>query len=170
MSEPARRLRIVASWENDPGHDDASRGKGTPARRRGNEPSARARRHGRVLIVDDSRDTREMYALYFRTVGYDAVMAPDGEAGIDLALRLKPDVIVMDLAMPKISGISAAHHLKHDPRTRKIPIVMLTGHGYRAIHEGALEMGIDVFLTKPCLPEDLEGHVRGLLDQRRGSK
>ena len=120
-----------------------------------------------MLIVDDSRDAREMYALYFRTVGYDAVTADDGDAGIEVATKLKPDIIVMDLAMPRISGVSAAHHLKNDPRTRKIPIILLTGHGHRAIHEGALEMGIDLFLTKPCLPEDLEGHVRRLLDERR---
>jgi CheY-like chemotaxis protein len=148
MSEStAPQHRIVPSWEED--------------------ASARARRLGRVLIVDDSPDARDMYALYFRTVGYEAAIAPDGDVGIDLALGLKPDVIVMDLAMPKISGISAVHHLKNDPRTREIPIILLTGHGFRAIKEGALETGIDLFLTKPCLPDELEGHVHRLIEARR---
>ena len=119
-----------------------------------------------MLIVDDSWDAREMYALYFRSHGYDAMTAADGDAGIESALKAKPDVIVMDLAMPKVSGISAAHQLRNDPRTRDIPIILLTGHGHRAIDDGLLKMGIDVFLTKPCLPEDLEGHVRRLLDER----
>ena len=118
-------------------------------------------------IVDDAADTRELYATYFRFRGFDVVTAPDGDAGIEATVRLKPDVVVMDLAMPRRDGISAAHHLKHHPRTCKIPVVLLTGYGLRAIHEGALETGIDVFLTKPCLPEDLEQHVRTLLARRR---
>jgi CheY-like chemotaxis protein len=118
-----------------------------------------------VLLVDDFLDTRELYADYLRHRGMEAITAPDGDAAIEIAVRTKPDVIVMDLAMPRVSGISAAHHLKHDPRTRKIPVILLTGYGLRAIREGALEMGVDVFLTKPCLPEDLEEHVRRLLDR-----
>jgi len=108
-----------------------------------------------------------MYALYFRKLGYDALTANDGPTGITLAQDLKPDVIVMDLAMPGMSGISAAHHMKHDPRTRNIKIILLTGHGARAIQEGALEMGVDTFLTKPCLPEDLENHVQRLIQARK---
>ena len=108
-----------------------------------------------------------MYALYFRSHGYDVRTAPDGDAGIESAVKTRPDVIVMDLAMPKMSGISAAHQLKNDPRTRGIPIILLTGHGHRAVDEGLFKTGIDVFLTKPCLPEDLEGHVRRLLEERQ---
>ena len=138
-----------------------------PRLRRLTDASARPKRHARVLIVDDSWDAREMYALYFRNHGYDVMMAADGDAGIESAVKTKPDVIVMDLAMPKVSGISAAHQLKNDPRTRRIPIILLTGHGHRAVDEGLFKMGIDVFLTKPCLPEDLEGHVRRLLEERQ---
>jgi two-component system, cell cycle response regulator DivK len=130
-------------------------------------PPPRSRRLGRVLIVDDSVDAREMYALYFRTVGYDAATAHDGHTAIEMALRLNPDVIVMDLAMPGISGIDAADRIKRDARTRRIAIILLTGHGARAIQEGALETGIDAFLTKPCLPEDLESHVRRLIQNQR---
>ena len=133
-------------------------------------PMASRRRPDVVLIVDDSVDTRELYAEYFRHRGMVAITAPDGDAGIDIAVQARPDVIVMDLAMPRVNGISAAHHLKHDPRTRKTPIILLTGYGFRAIHDGALEMGVDVFLTKPCLPEDLEAHLRRLLDQREAAR
>jgi two-component system, cell cycle response regulator DivK len=126
----------------------------------------RPHRSGRVLIVDDNPDARDMYAMYFRKLGYEALVAHDGVTGIALATDLRPDVIVMDLAMPGMSGISATHHLKGNPRTRSIKVILLTGHGARAIQEGALEMGVDVFLTKPCLPEDLEGHVRRLILER----
>lgn len=141
MNDRARRLRVV-------------------------RPSP-ARGIARVLIADDSWDARELYALYFRGLGYDTITAPDGDACIELAIKANPDVIVMDLAMPKVSGISAAHQLKNDARTRSIPIILLTGHGHRDVHEGAFKTGIDVFLTKPCLPEDLEGHVRRLLEAGR---
>jgi len=130
-------------------------------------PRPRIHGTGLVLIVDDSSDARDIYSLYFRHRGYAALTAPDGDTGIATAIRMRPDVIVMDLAMPGINGISAAHHLKHEPRTRSIPIILLTGHSGKAIQHGALEMGVDVFLTKPCLPEDLETHVERLIQQRR---
>jgi len=155
MSPSARRREE----ESGPGQ--------APAPRLHRGPRHRARRAPLVLVVDDSVDTRELYATYFRHRGFDAITAADGDEGIALATQRKPAVIVMDLAMPGINGISAAHHLKHDPRTRRIPIILLTGHGHRAIQFGALEMGADVFLTKPCLPEDLEAQVRRLLTQRR---
>ena len=133
-------------------------------------PAPRSWRRGRtrplVLVVDDTFDTRELYAMYFRHRGYDAVTASDGAEGIDVAVAQKPDVIVMDLAMPRVNGVSAAHHLKHDPRTRRIPIILLTAFGYHAAEHGALEMGADLFLTKPCLPEDLDRHVRNALTKR----
>ena len=121
MSPSARRREE----ESGPGQ--------APAPRLHRGPRHRARRAPLVLVVDDSVDTRELYATYFRHRGFDAITAADGDEGIALATQRKPAVIVMDLAMPGINGISAAHHLKHDPRTRRIPIILLTGHGHRAI-------------------------------------
>jgi len=111
-----------------------------------------------------------MYALYLKFAGYEAITASDGDIGIDVARRLKPDVIVMDLAIPGVSGITAVRTLRTDPRTSRIPIILLTGHAARAIQGDALRAGVDVFLTKPCLPEDLEHQVRDLLGRRRPGK
>lgn len=121
------------------------------------------RRTGLVLIVDDSLHTRELYTEYLTFRGFDVVSAPEGESGIALAESLRPDVIVMDLAMPGLNGITATHRLKQNARTRRVPIIVLTGYAFRAIQHGALEAGADVFLTKPCLPEDLELKIRGLM-------
>lgn len=121
------------------------------------------RRTGLVLIVDDSLHTRELYTEYLTFRGFDVVSAPDGESGVALAESLRPDVIVMDLAMPGLNGITATHRLKQNARTRRVPIIVLTGYAFRAIQHGALEAGADVFLTKPCLPEDLELKIRGLM-------
>ena len=135
-----------------------------PSRASGqSRPSTRARRPGVVLLVDDTMDTRELYALYFRSLGFTVLTADDGEAGLATAANQHPDVIVMDLAMPRLDGISAIRRLKADPRSRDIPVILLTGYPERAIRGGAVEAGAAVFLTKPCLPEDLEEHVRRLL-------
>jgi two-component system, cell cycle response regulator DivK len=65
--------------------------------------------------------------------------------------------------MPRMSGVTATRYLKNNARTRRIPVIILTGRAAQAIQEGALEMGADMFLTKPCLPEDLEQQVARLL-------
>jgi CheY-like chemotaxis protein len=135
-------------------------------RRRSSDRRA-ARRAAGVLIVDDTPDVRELYGEYFTARGFRVVTARDGEAGIATATEHRPDVIVMDLSMPRLDGITAIRHLKADHRTRKVPVILLTGYPYKAIEEGALEAGADAFMTKPCLPEDLERQVHQLLDQAR---
>jgi two-component system cell cycle response regulator DivK len=122
----------------------------------------RARGAGLVLIADDTRDARELYGLYLTHQGFSVELAADGVAAVDAAIRLRPDVIVMDLSMPTLDGIAATQRLKAHPRTQSIPVILLTGYPYKAIQRGALEGGVEVFLTKPCLPEDLESHVRRL--------
>jgi CheY-like chemotaxis protein len=94
------------------------------------------------------------------------VSAADAETGLALAQRLRPDIIVMDIAMPGVNGITATQRLRQNPRTRRIPVIVLTGYAFRAIEQGALEAGADAFLTKPCLPEDLELKIRALLGPR----
>ena len=88
---------------------------------------------GLVLIVDDNSDTRDLYSLYFRSKGYTVRTALDGRQGIDLALKLRPEAVVMDLSMPALDGISATKQLRRDPRTRPLPILILTGYPARAI-------------------------------------
>src|SRR3989441_8513429 len=109
-----------------------------------------------VLIADDMQDARDIYASYLESRGFRAVTARDGEEAVVVATSVRPDVIVMDLSMPKLDGIEATRRLKRNPRTRNIPVILLTGYPERAIREGALEEGAALFLTKPCLPEDLE--------------
>jgi CheY-like chemotaxis protein len=104
-----------------------------------------------------------MYTDYLTYRGLGVVSAGEAESGLALARALRPDVIVMDLAMPGLNGITATNRLKQDARTRRIPVIVLTGYAFRAIQHGALEAGADVFLTKPCLPEDLEAKIRELL-------
>src|SRR5207245_9330801 len=100
-----------------------------------------------VLSVDDSAAPRELYTEYLTSRRFRVASAADGNAGVLTALGLRPDVIVMDLAMPVLNGTKAIARLKTDPRTRGVPIIVLTGYAFRAIQEGALETDADVFLT-----------------------
>lgn len=113
-----------------------------------------------VLIADDSLDAREVYAAYLSYAGFGVYTAPDGEAAVNIAIQVRPDIIVMDLSMPKLDGVAATQRLKKHPHTRHIPVIMLTGFALGTVEQDALRAGVDVFLTKPCLPEVLEEHVR----------
>jgi two-component system, cell cycle response regulator DivK len=132
--------------------------------------SRRSRAVALVLIVDDSAHAREMYSEYLRYAGFRVATAADGSQAIQYATTVRPDVIIMDLAMPNMSGVTATQWLKSHPRTRSIPIMILTGYPYEAIEQGALEGGAVRLLTKPCLPETLEAEVRSVLGLAPGGR
>jgi two-component system, cell cycle response regulator DivK len=166
LVRPLVGAAALPNRRDDPTRARATARRTAPSRSPRPQSRVRARAQRTVLIVDDSADTREMYGSYLGHRGFRVLMAPDGEAAVQIALAQRPDVIVMDLAMPRLNGISAVHRLKQEPRTHNIPVIILTGYAFRAIQHGALEAGADVFLTKPCLPEDLERHVQSLLSRR----
>lgn len=115
-----------------------------------------------VLVVDDVEDAREMYRRFLDFHGMRVVTAPDGLAALQAVSVEAPDVIVLDLAMPRVSGWEAIRTLKRRARTRTIPIIALSGQGTR---ESALNAGADSFLEKPCLPHELLAEVLRLVDE-----
>jgi CheY-like chemotaxis protein len=121
-----------------------------------------------VLVVEDYQDAREMYAAYLQFSGYEVAEAVDGVEAIEKAVELLPDIILMDLALPKMDGWEATRRLKSDPRTSHIPIVALTGHALAGHAEGAHKAGCDAFVTKPCLPDALVAEIQRMLAARRG--
>lgn len=116
-----------------------------------------------VLVVEDYQDAREMYAAYLQFSGFDVVEATNGIEGIEQTLEKMPDIILMDLALPKMDGWEATRRLKSDERTRHIPIVALTGHALAGHAEGARQAGCDAFVTKPCLPDALVAEIKRIL-------
>jgi two-component system, cell cycle response regulator DivK len=119
-----------------------------------------------VLVVEDYQDAREMYAAYLQFSGYRVAEATNGVEAIEKTLELVPDIILMDLALPKMDGWEATRRLKSDERTKHIPIVALTGHALAGHAEGARQAGCDSFVTKPCLPDALVAEIRKMLSER----
>lgn len=116
-----------------------------------------------VLVVEDYQDAREMYAAYLQFSGYRVAEATNGVEAVQQTLDLMPDIILMDLALPKMDGWEATRRLKSDDRTKHIPIVALTGHALAGHAEGARQAGCDSFVTKPCLPDALVAEIQRML-------
>ena len=130
--------------------------------------SSKGRAEPLVLVVEDYQDAREMYAAYLQFSGFAVAEAGNGIEAIEKTHELLPDIVLMDLALPRMDGWEATRRLKNDERTRHIPIVALTGHALAGHAEGARDAGCDAFVTKPCLPDALVAEIRRLLDQHRG--
>ena len=119
-----------------------------------------------VLVVEDYQDAREMYAAYLQFSGYRVAEAANGIEAIEKTLELTPDIILMDLALPKMDGWEATRRLKSDERTKDIPVVALTGHALAGYAESARQAGCDSFVTKPCLPDALVAEIKRMLAAR----
>jgi CheY-like chemotaxis protein len=114
-----------------------------------------------VLVVEDAEDAYTLLTDLLAAARFRVVGAGNGIDAVDTAVRLLPDLIVMDLSLPLMGGCEAARLLKSDERTRDIPIIALTGH--HNFLATAREAGCDAFLTKPCPPDQLLGEIRRAL-------
>jgi len=109
-----------------------------------------------------------MYADYLRANGCVAFTASDGRSGIDKANDLCPDVVVLDLAMPRVDGWTVLKQLRESSWTEQIPIVVITA--VSESREAAFRMGCDAYLTKPCLPETLWQQLKAVLRWQKQSR
>ena len=121
----------------------------------------------RILIVDDFEDARELYAEFLRLRGYEVTGAADGQAALHLALPAQYDAIVLDLALPRLDGIAVLRALRADPGTANTPIIILSASVGGEAREETLRAGADLFLEKPCLPDELEAALVSALEKRR---
>ena len=118
-------------------------------------PPATAERRPVVLVVDDNDDTRLLYVEYLQVSGFRTEEASCGEDAVSLARAKHPELIVMDMSMPGLDGFEATRILKDARDTKDIPIIAVTGHCERHFRDRASDVGVDAFLTKPCLPSEL---------------
>jgi CheY-like chemotaxis protein len=101
-----------------------------------------------ILVVEDDEDTRYVFVESLLHLGYRIVSAASGETGVRTARRLRPNAVLMDVAMPGIDGIEATHRIKADPRTRDCLVIVVTAHG-AAMFEAARRAGCDAYFSKP---------------------
>jgi two-component system, cell cycle response regulator DivK len=116
-----------------------------------------------LLIVDDYPDAVDIWALYLRAMGYRVSTAMDGASAIAEAERLLPDLIVLDLELPQISGFDVARRLRENPDTRGIPLIAATGYSQASQLERARAAGFDRIVLKPCDPDLLLLEIERLL-------
>lgn len=121
----------------------------------------------RALVVDDSRVIRELIAVNLELEGFEVTTAGDGERALELAAEFRPDVITLDVMMPRLNGFETVHRLRQDPRTAGIPVVMVTGRAQTADRERGDEVGVEAYLTKPFEPAELVDVVSRLARQGR---
>jgi two-component system cell cycle response regulator DivK len=115
-----------------------------------------------VLVAEDDRDARRIYRTYLRAMGCRVYTARDGLTAVERAHTCCPDVIVMDLRMPRLDGWAATRLLKNDTATASIPIIVLSAA--QLSRESARAAGCDAYLAKPCLLELLWWEIRALID------
>jgi CheY-like chemotaxis protein len=117
-----------------------------------------------VLIVDDYPDALDIWVIYLRAIGYRVSTAADGAEAIAQAEQLRPDVIVLDLELPGISGFEAAKRLRRSSTTQDIPLVAATGYSHERQLSLARDCGFDEVIVKPIDPDQLVATIERLLD------
>ena len=118
----------------------------------------------KILIVDDEPHMLRVTELSIKKGGYQIVIGRNGKEALELAAREKPNLIVMDVSMPEMDGLTALTQLKANPETAKIPVIMLTVRGQAMARQQAEQSGAAVYLTKPFSPSQLLAEVRRLLE------
>jgi DNA-binding response OmpR family regulator len=113
-----------------------------------------------VIVIEDDLDARQIYAQYLRSKHWTVFTAADGRSGLTKINELTPDVIVLDLAMPRVDGWTVLKHVRESSITSKIPIVVVSAMS--DARDSAFYAGCDAYLMKPCAPEVLYLQIRAL--------
>lgn len=117
---------------------------------------------GRVLVVDDDAVIRQLITVNLELEGFEVSTACDGQDCLDKVKQVLPDVITLDIMMPRMDGWEAASRLRDDPETAGIKIVLLSARAQEADLQRGSRIGVDAYLTKPFDPDELIGTVRRL--------
>jgi DNA-binding response OmpR family regulator len=117
----------------------------------------------RIVVADDDVDVRMLVALKLRHSGYDVVDVGDGAAAVEACRDERPDLVVLDLMMPVMSGLEACRAIKAEPGLADVPVVLLTARAQNTDVDAGLAVGADAYVTKPFSPKELAARVESLL-------
>ena len=124
---------------------------------------------GKILLIEDEPSNSRLMEVTLRPLGFETMVRSDGFAGLEAARDETIELIVLDLALPKLDGWQVLQQLRSDPNTMSIPVLVLTAHVGDENLMKAADAGADVFMTKPFQPDDLRQVARALIQQRRES-
>lgn len=119
--------------------------------------------HKKILIVDDNQDSRELVVKLLKNRGYQLIEAIDGEDALEKAMAEKPDLILMDISIPKIDGYEVTRRLKSQKEFKNIIIVALTAHAMKGDREKAFEAGCEGYISKPINTRELPDLIKSYL-------
>ena len=124
----------------------------------------------RILIVDDESDLTQLLEFNLRRAGYDVTLEYDGESALASVLARPPDLVVLDVMLPKIDGFSVCEILRRTPSTARLPIILLTACASESARVIGLELGADDYVVKPLSPRELLLRIEKLLTLRAAAK
>lgn len=116
-----------------------------------------------ILIIDDERAIAKLTAIWVTAAGHKALVAHDGQAGLDAAAEHKPQLILLDVRMPNMDGFEVNRRLKLDPELAEIPVIFLSAHAQESARQLAMSVGASAFLSKPYEARDLNTAIKKAL-------
>ncbi|MGY0069776.1 response regulator [Streptomyces sp. QTS137] len=120
----------------------------------------------RVLVVDDNKVIRQLIRVNLELEGFEVVTAADGAECLEVVHQVRPDLVTLDVVMPRLDGLRTAARLRSDPRTRDLPLAIISACTQYEVESG-LDVGVDVFLAKPFEPAELVRVAWRLVERRR---
>jgi two-component system response regulator MtrA len=121
----------------------------------------------RILVADDDVDIRELVEFKLSTLGHDVVAVADGAAAVEACQASRPDLAVLDVMMPGVSGLDAIRAIRADPALADLPVILLTARAQESDVETGFDSGADDYITKPFSPRELAARVEALLTRVR---
>jgi DNA-binding response OmpR family regulator len=121
----------------------------------------------RILIAEDERDIRDLITFTLNFAGYEVIATSNGEEAYRAAVDEKPDLILLDVRMPRMSGYEACMQIKANESTKEIPVVFLSAKGQESEVKTGLEVGADEYILKPFSPDQLTERIRSILENHR---
>jgi DNA-binding response OmpR family regulator len=123
----------------------------------------------RILVADNDEDILQLVAFRLERAGYDVLVARDGQEALDRARDERPDLCVLDVMMPKLTGYDVTRRLREDAGTRTMPVILLTARVQEADVRNGFDAGADEYVRKPFSPQELRARVEALLRTRRAA-
>lgn len=119
----------------------------------------------KILIAEDERDIRDLITFTLRFAGHEVIVTTNGAEAVDAAHKERPDLILLDVRMPRLTGYDACRQIKSDPNLKHIPVVFLSAKGQESEVQTGLEAGATAYILKPFAPDDLTQRLKNILGE-----